>query len=300
MTKIVLLDIDGVLVQPADTRRGACRVESLCRLMELPNIDITEEKFTELEKRGLSASGYAPITTRLIMNEILSRRPIQDLPDDLISASVSIRRHLDGYLPCESPSAVRAGPAIIHPRPRCKTDALRHSSGTAAEYFESYKDVHRSQTTRLFQQYSLEAAASARPMTAAEIETESFLLMHDRSNINDAIRANCVSWNISLCIHRASIHPPREVNDSHLDTHRKRNGARTRGADGNSAHRLWEMQYVADLRGIDPYALLKRHRSSPGCHRSAWSGEELPLCRRPAIGRRRQAYWRSGSITQLV
>ena len=80
------------------------------------------------------------------------------------------------------------------------------------------RNVNFSQTMRLFQHYSLGSPVfSETYKLPAEVETESFLLTHDRSNINDAIRAKLRQPNIYLAALTARPSaPPREVNDSHL------------------------------------------------------------------------------------
>ena len=127
--------------------------------------------------------------------------PICHLPADLYSAAVEIGRNVNGYMPRELiipefeyiPGQYPAEAALQHGCfPFIPMD-LR------VNILSQSRNVNFSQTMRLFQHYSLGSRVFSQTYNLpAEVETESFLHTHDRSNINDAIRAKLRQPNIHL------------------------------------------------------------------------------------------------------
>ncbi len=194
MTKIILLDIDGVLVHPGGYRAALrAAMNYFINLMGLADLDIPEEKLTELEKRGISSEwDMVPLLLACLWTDILSRVPGLDLPSDLSSAAIKIGRYLDGYKP---PDIMIPEFALI-PGQYPAEAALQNGCFSAIpvelrkNLLNGSRDVHASQTTRLFQHYSLGSERFSQTYhLPAEIKTESLLLIHDRSNINEAMRA---------------------------------------------------------------------------------------------------------------
>jgi hypothetical protein len=66
------VDIDGVLVHPADTAPLTCHVKSFCQFDDYL-ILFSEEKLSELEKREISSDRLVPFAC-YIWNDILSHR----------------------------------------------------------------------------------------------------------------------------------------------------------------------------------------------------------------------------------
>src|SRR5258706_4894773 len=99
MTKVVLLDIDGVLVHHGGYRAALhATLNHFVSLMGLSHFDFTEEELADLEKRGIfSEWDMVPILLGALWNDILSRPPKLDLPSDLSSAAVEIGRNINGY-----------------------------------------------------------------------------------------------------------------------------------------------------------------------------------------------------------
>ena len=78
MTRIILLDVDGVLVQP-DGYRAALRA-TFNHFIE-PHLDLQEETLTNLEKRGITSEwDMLPLLLASYWTDILSRQPMQNLP----------------------------------------------------------------------------------------------------------------------------------------------------------------------------------------------------------------------------
>ncbi len=127
MTKIVLLDIDGVLVSHGGYRAALhSTLNHYASLMGLDHFDFPEEKLAELEKRGIfSEWDMVPLLLGTLWNDILAHYPNINLPADLSSAAVEIGRHINGYLPRElhvlSLNSLRGN---ILRRPPCSRDVF--------------------------------------------------------------------------------------------------------------------------------------------------------------------------------
>jgi hypothetical protein len=222
MKKVFLLDIDGVLVRQGGYRAALhATLNHFANLMGLSQFDFPEEKLSELEKREISSEwDMVPLLLGALWNDILSHRPNLTLPADLFSAAVEIGRNVNGYLPREidipefklvvglypSEAALQNGCFPFIPID-LRTNLLSQS-----------RNVRFSQTMRLFQHYSLGSRVFSETYDLpAEVETESFLLTHDRSNINDQIRGRLRQTDICLAALTARPSaPPREVNTSHF------------------------------------------------------------------------------------
>src|SRR3972149_5030219 len=101
MKKVILLDIDGVLVHHGGYRAALhATLNHFASLMGLSHFDFPEEKLAELEKRGIfSEWDMVPLLLATMWNDILSHRLNLNLPDDLYSAAVEIGRNVNGYAP---------------------------------------------------------------------------------------------------------------------------------------------------------------------------------------------------------
>jgi len=218
MTKLILLDVDGVLVDPGGYRAALrATVNHFVHLMGLPEFDITEEKLSELERHGIfSEWDMVPVLLASILTDILSRHPGLDLPSDPASAAISIRDHLNGYRPSEIlipefdliPGHYPAEAALQSGRFDAIPAALRRN------LLSGSRDVHHSHTTRLFQHYSLGSRRfSETYQLPAEVETESLLSLHDRSNIDASIRGKLLeAGNHPVGFTARPSAPPREAN----------------------------------------------------------------------------------------
>ncbi|WKZ37865.1 MAG: hypothetical protein QY332_07975 [Anaerolineales bacterium] len=190
MTRIILLDIDGVLVHPGGYRAA---LRATVQHLLGPHVEVQEDALTDLEKRGIASEwDMTPLIIASYWTDILSRQPMQNLPDDISAAAHEIQHRLKAIAPIDvsipefnlvhgqypAETAFQAGCfASIPP-------GLRRNLLTAT------RDVHASHTMRIFQHFTL----GSKNFTGtyglpAEIETESFLSTHDRSNIDDEIRS---------------------------------------------------------------------------------------------------------------
>ena len=113
---------------------------------------------------------------------------------------------------------------------------------------------------RLFQHYSLGSHVYTQTYELPkEVETESFLLTHDRSYLNDAIRTKLRQPEIHLAALTARPSaPPREVNDSHLGYAPEAEIAlELVGLPEIPLIAFGKLEYLAAQRGLDASALIK-------------------------------------------
>jgi hypothetical protein len=264
MKKVILLDIDGVLVHHGGYRAALhATLNHFASLMGLSHFDFPEEKLAELEKRGIfSEWDMVPLLLATLWNDILSHRPSLTLPNDLYPAAMEIGRNINGYMPRELvipdfeyiPDQYPAEAALQHGCfPSIPMDLRKN-------ILSQSRNVNFSQTMRLFQHYSLGSQVFSQTYDLpAEVETESFLHTHDRSNINDDIRAKLRQPNICLAgLTARPSAPPREVHDSHFGYAPEAEIAlELVGLADIPLIAFGKLEYLAAQRGLDAGALIK-------------------------------------------
>lgn len=264
MTTVLLLDIDGVLVKPGGYRAALhATLNYFVNLMGLPHFEFPEEKLAGFERRGITSEwDMVPLLLGVLWNDILSHRADIDLPADVASAAVEIGRHLNGYRPSDliipelelipgqypADTALKAGFFPFIPEPS-RTNLLHRS-----------RDVHFSQTMRLFQQFTLGSRAFTETYDLpVEIETESLLRKHDRSKIDASIRERLSQPGIHLTAFTARPSaPPREVQAPPLGYAPEAEIALDLiGLPDIPLISFGKLQYLGEQRGYDPETLLK-------------------------------------------
>ncbi len=264
MTTILLLDIDGVLVSPGGYRAALhATLNYFVNLTGLPHFEFPEEKLAGFERRGITSEwDMVPLLLGVLWNDILSHDAIADLPADVSSAAVEIGRHLNGYRPLD---------LII---PEFELVAGQYPADTALQndFFSSIpkplrtnllqrsRDVHFSQTMRIFQHYTLGSQTFTQTYDLpAEVETESLLRKYDRSNIGDAIREKLCQPGINLAAFTARPSaPPREVPAPPLGYAPEAEIALDLvGLPDIPLISFGKLQYLGEQRGYDPEFLLK-------------------------------------------
>jgi hypothetical protein len=264
MKKVILLDIDGVLVHHGGYRAALhATLNHFASLMGLDHFDFHEEKLSELEKRGIfSEWDMVPLLLGTLWNDILAHRPNLNLPADLFPAAAVIGRGINGYMPRELIIPEFEYIAGQYPAEA----ALQHGCfpfipmDLRTNLLSQTRDVNFSQTMRLFQHYSLGSQVFSKTYALpAEVETESLLHTHDRPNINHAIRVRLRHEDILLAgLTARPSAPPREVNDSHFGY----------APEAEIALEMVELadipliafgklEYLAAQRGLDASALIK-------------------------------------------
>ena len=258
MNRIILLDIDGVLVQPGGYR-AALRA-TVQRF--IGNFHIEEDLLTDLEKRGISSEwDMAPLIVAAYWNDVLSRRPIGDLSDDvalaanqILSQGVNVPKHLSvpefdlvmGQYPAET--AYRAGNFSHIP------EVLRKNLLTES------RNVRKSEPMRTFQHFTLGSRHYEETYNLkAEFETESLLLKHDHSNIDSSIRARLFQNGSYVAAFTARpSHPPRGVTDSTLGYAPEAELAlELVGMRKIPLIAFGKLEYIAVQYGLDPAKLVK-------------------------------------------
>ncbi len=264
MKKVILLDIDGVLVHHGGYRAALhATLNHFASLMGLTHFDFPEEKLAELEKRGIfSEWDMVPLLLATLWNDILSHRPNLSLPADLYSAAVEIGRNVNGYMPREL--VIPEFEYILGQYPA--EAALRHGCfpfipmDLRVNILSQSRNVNFSQTMRLFQHYSLGSQVFSQTYNLpVEVETESFLHTHDRSYINNEIRAKLRQPNICLAgLTARPSAPPREVDDSHFGYAPEAEIAlELVGLSDIPLIAFGKLEYLAAQRRLDPSALIK-------------------------------------------
>jgi hypothetical protein len=261
---VILLDIDGVLVHHGGYRAALhATLNHFASLMGLSHFDFPEEKLAELEKRGIySEWDMVPLLLATLWNDILSHYPNINLPADLYSAAVEIGGNINGYMPRELIIPEFEYIAGQYPAEA----ALQHGcfsfipTDLRLNILSQSRNINLSQTMRLFQHYSLGSRVFSKTYELpAEVETESFLLTHDRSNINDAIRDRLRQPNIHLAgLTARPSAPPREVDDSHFGYAPEAEIAlKLVGLADIPLIAFGKLEYLAAQRGLDAGALIK-------------------------------------------
>jgi len=264
MNKVLLLDIDGVLVRPGGYRAALhATLNYFVTLMGLPHFEFPEEKLAGFEKRGITSEwDMVPLLLGVLWNDILSRQPLPDLPEDVSSAAIEIGKALNGYLPSDLvipefepipgqypvETAFRAG--HFSSIPLALRVSLMHGS----------RDVRASHTMRIFQHYTLGSQAFCQTYDLpAEFETESLLHKYDRSMLDYAIREKLIDSNVRLTAFTARPSaPPREIESPPLGYAPEAEIAlELVGLPNIPLISFGRLQYLGEQRGYDPEVFVK-------------------------------------------
>ena len=279
MIRIILLDVDGVLVQPSGYRAA---LRATVNHFIGPEFDVREELLTELEKRGISSEwDMVPLLVASYWNDLLSRQTISQLPSDVASAALKINCQggvevpsylsipefslVQGQYPAET--ALHAGHFTALP-----LDLRRN-------LLMNTRDIYQSQTMRIFQHFTLGSEKFAQTYKLSpEFETESLLLTDDRSNITNEIRTKLSRSNHSLAVFtsRPSL-PPREVDESTVGYAPEAELAlELVGLSDTPLIAFGKLEYIASQYALDPATLVKPSAiHALAAVLAAWTGAEL-------------------------
>lgn len=276
MTRIILLDIDGVLVQPGGYR-AALRAMVQRFVGEYP---IEENLLTELEKRGISSEwDMSPLIIATYWEDVLSRQPMSGLSDNVAVAAKQIksqRTHMPeqlhipefdlvvGQYPAET--AFRAGCFASIP------EALRKNLLTES------RDVRKSETFRTFQHFTLGSKNyQTTYQLPAEFEAQSLLRTEDKANISTEIGERLRHPMNSLAAFTARpSHPPRGVETSVGYAPEAELALELVGMADIPLMAFGKLEYIAAQYALDPAALVKPSpfQALAGAL-AAWTGDEL-------------------------
>jgi hypothetical protein len=189
MTRILLLDADGVMVQPAGYR--AALRSTVNYFVDTP-LALDEDSLAELERRQITSEwDMAPLLIAAYWNDILGRQPMPGLPEDVNSAAKEIKRRRQ----VDAPTHVTVPEFPLQPgkypaRSAYEAECFPHLLGTLRmDLLTGSRSVRKSPTTRILQHYTLGSKHFQETYNLqAEVETDSLLLLYDRSPITDAVR----------------------------------------------------------------------------------------------------------------
>ncbi len=200
MKKIILLDIDSVLIEPLGYRKAVVAAwEYITKMMRMPSIPIRESMMEEMEANGITSEwDMLPILIASLWQRILSQTNSIVFPTDgdvfsaarafaKISALIPLpeieipKIHLvPNQFPAETAWEAGLFPAI----PKPLGDRLLRNS----------RDPYLSATTRLFQQYVLGTEKFRQTyQMPADIESPSFLALYDKPIIPTPIKRELLS-----------------------------------------------------------------------------------------------------------
>ena len=279
MTRILLLDADGVMVQPAGYRAA---LRSTVNYFIGPPLALEEESLTELERRQITSEwDMAPLLIAAYWNDILSRQPMPNLPEDVNSAAKEIKRRRQ----VDAPTHVTVPEFHLQPgkypaRSAFESECFPYLLGTLRmDLLTGSRSVHKSPTTRIMQHFTLGSKHFQETYNLSpEVGTDSLLLKYDRSPITDAVREK-LRWpgNHLVGFTNRPSGPPREMGHV-MDGYppEAEFALELAGLQDIPMIAHGRLQYLASLHGHDAATLEK---PSPyhalAAVLAAWTGEEL-------------------------
>jgi hypothetical protein len=257
MTRIILLDIDGVLVQPGGYRAA---LRATVHYFLDPGFEVEENLLAGLEKRGISSEwDMVPLIIASYWNSFLLQCPTPNLPDDVFTAATKIQTTRP-----TSPIQISI-PEFDLVAGQYPAEAAFHAGCFASIPIElrrklltQTRDIHASATMKIFQHFTLGSETFSKTYgLPAEFETKSFLLIHDQSNINEEIRSRLRQYHLAAFTARPSASPA-EVTGSIVGY----------APEAELALELVKLQnipliafgrleYLASQHGLDPARLVK-------------------------------------------
>lgn len=278
MKRVILLDIDGVLIQPGGYRAA---LRATVRRF-IGDYVIEEDVSVSMEKRGISSEwDMSPLIIAAYWEDVLARQPMENLSDDPFVAGEQIQRqrmveepkHLivpefelvDGMYPVVSAYEQGCFPSI--------PNELRKNLMTES------RNVYKSHTFRAFQHFTLGSEKFGETyQLPATFEAQSLLLTEDKSNINAGICERLRHEVNSLVGFTARpSKPPREWDGSHVGYAPEAELAlELVGIPDIPLMSFGKLEFIAAQHGLNPAALLKPSpfHALAGIL-AAWAGDEL-------------------------
>ncbi|GAB4479797.1 MAG: hypothetical protein Kow0088_21000 [Anaerolineales bacterium] len=199
MKRFLLLDIDGVLVRPLGYRAALrASLATFAEWMGFSNFRVAEEVITDLEARGISSEfDMLPLLLGALLDAVLLEAQISDLPSDFIQAL----RHI-AKARLSPPNELDVPTFTL--QADCFPSEAAYQQGIYSALPEplrrnlllNTRDVYRSPTTQLFQQFVLGSQHfSAVYGLPAQVQTISCLQAYDQPLLDPNSRARLVqSW----------------------------------------------------------------------------------------------------------
>lgn len=278
MKRIILLDIDGVLVQPGGYR-AALRATVKRFIGEYV---IEEDVPVSMEKRGISSEwDMSPLIIAAYWEDVLSRQPMENLSDDPVLAGEQIQRQrkveepkhlsipafdlMDGQYPVDAAYEQRCFASI--------PSELRKNLMTES------RDVYKSHTFRTFQHFTLGSETfGSTYQLSAEFEAQSLLLTEDKANISAEVREKLRHERNSIAGFTARpSKPPREWDGSHVGYAPEAElGLNLAGLADIPLMSFGKLEFISAQHGLNPATLMKPSpfHALAGVL-AAWTGDEL-------------------------
>lgn len=278
MKRIILLDIDGVLVQPGGYR-AALRA-AVKRF--IGDYSIEEDVPVSMEKRGISSEwDMSPLIIAAYWEDVLSRQPMENLSDDPVIAGEQIQRQrkveepkhlsipafelMDGQYPVDAAYAAGCFPSI--------PSELRKNLMTES------RDVYKSHTFRTFQHFTLGSETfGSTYQLPEEFEAQSLLLTEDKANISAEVRERLRHERNSIAGFTARpSKPPREWDGSHRGYAPEAElGLELAGLADIPLMSFGKLEFISAQHGLNPATLMKPSpfHALAGII-AAWTGDEL-------------------------
>lgn len=278
MRRIILLDIDGVLVQPGGYR-AALRA-TVKRF--IGDYVIKEDVPVSMEKRGISSEwDMSPLIIAAYWEDVLSRQPMENLSDDPVLAGEQIQRQCK----VEEPKHLSI-PAFELMDGQYPVDAAYEQgcfapipSGLRKNLMTESRDVYKSHTFRTFQHFTLGSETfGSTYQLPAEFEAQSLLLTEDKANISKEVRERLRRERNSIAGFTARpSKPPREWDGSHVGYAPEAElGLELAGLADIPLMSFGKLEYIAAQHGLNPATLMKPSpfHALAGIL-AAWAGDEL-------------------------
>jgi hypothetical protein len=278
MIKIILLDMDGVLVEPGGYRAA---LRATVQHFIGHQLDIQDEMLVDLENRGITSEwDMSPLLIASSWEDMLSRQPMPDLPSDVSAAAeeIHVRCRVD------APTHLEVPEITLVPGQYPSESAFRAGCFASIPYdlrknlLTGTRNIRHSQTMQIFQQFALGSRTYIETyQLPAKLDTESFLLTYDKSNIDDESRSTLRQAGHYLVgfTSRPSA-PPRETVDSNVGYAPEAELAlKLSGLTDIPLIAFGKLEYLARQYNIDPATLVKPSliHALAGIL-AAWTGDE--------------------------
>jgi hypothetical protein len=277
MTRIILLDIDGVLVQP----RGYLAALRATVQHFVGDFEIEEGMLTDLEKRGISSEwDMSPLIVAAYWDDIFARYPMDNLSDDV---AIVARQIQDKKVNTKNAILIPEFDLLVGQYPAETAFRCRLFSHIPEELRKNLlmdsRNVRKSETFRTFQHFTLGSKSyQVTYQLPPAFEAQSLLLTEDKINFSGQILDELMDPVNRIAVFTARpSRPPREVTvfvpgyapeaELALDLV---------GMKDVPLVAFGKLEYIASRYGLEPAALVKPSSfQALAATLAAWTGDEL-------------------------
>jgi len=277
MTRIILLDIDGVLVQPGGYRAA---LRATVRHF-VGDFEVEEGLLTELEKRGISSEwDMSPLIIAAYWDDVLASHSMNGLSDDV---PIAARQIQDQMIGTPRKLLIPEFDLVVGQYPAETAFHFGHFShipeGLRKNLLLNTRNVHKSATMRVFQNFTLGSKKFEQTyQLSAEFEAKPLLLTEDKAKISQEVIGKLTTPNHHFAAFTSRPSGiPREVKESNSGYAAEAELALGLvGMKDIPLMAFGKLEYIAAQHRLDPAALVK----PAGFHAlaatlAAWTGNEL-------------------------